>query len=70
MKDWKLGIGTCLSAIAILGIVLGPILGLTTNLGRPWSFLAGFITGLIAGIGATLSVAGLIGLRHPPTSGC
>jgi len=67
MKNRKLGIGACLCAIGALGIVLGPALGLT-DLGRPWSFLVGFATGLIAGLGTALSVAGLAGMRRPPTS--
>lgn len=67
MKNRKLGIGACLSAIGALGIVLGPALGLT-DLGRPWSFLVGFATGVIAGLGAALSVAGLAGMRPPPAS--
>jgi len=50
-----------------LGIVLGPALGLT-DLGRPWSFLVGFATGVIAGLGTALSVAGLAGMRQPPAS--
>ncbi len=67
MKNRKLGIGACLCALGALGIVLGPVLGLT-ELGRPWTFLVGFTVGLIAGIGAALSVAGLAGLRRPPVS--
>lgn len=67
MKNWKLGIGACLSAIGALGIVLGPALGLT-DLEYPWSFLVGFVTGVIAGLGTALSVAGLAGVRCPPAS--
>jgi len=67
VKNRKLGIGACLCAIGGLGIVLGPALGLT-DLGRPWSFLVGFATGVIAGLGTALSVVGLAGMRQPPTS--
>jgi hypothetical protein len=67
MKNRKLGIGACLCAIGALGIVLGPALGLT-DLGRPWSFLAGFTIGVIAGLGVALSIAGLVGMRRPPVS--
>ena len=67
MKNRKLGIGACLCAIGALGIVLGPALGLT-DLGRPWSFLVGFATGVIAGLGTALSVVGLAGMRQPPAS--
>ena len=67
MESRKLGIGACLCGIGALGIILGPALGVT-DLGRPWSFLAGFTTGVIAGLGAALSVAGLAGMRQPPAS--
>ena len=67
MKNRRLVTGACLCAIGGLGIVLGPALGLT-DLGRPWSFLVGFATGVIAGLGTALSVAGLAGMRQPPTS--
>ena len=67
MENRKLGIGACLSVVGALGIILGPALGVT-DLGRPWSFLAGFTTGVIAGLGAALSIAGLLGMRRPPAS--
>jgi hypothetical protein len=44
-------------------MALGPVVGATT-LGRPWSFLAGFVVGVIAGIGAALAVHGLIERRR------
>lgn len=62
MKSQKLGWGACLAVIGALSIVLGPTLGLT-ELGRPWSFLIGFTFGVITGLGATLSVAGLLEVR-------
>ena len=68
MEKRRLGIGACLCVVGALGFILGPALGLT-DLGRPWSFLLGFAIGVIAGLGATLSVAGLAGLRRPPASG-
>ena len=67
MANRRLGVGACLAGIGALGIILGPALGVT-DLGRPWSFLVGFITGVITGLGATLSVAGLVGMRRPPAS--
>jgi hypothetical protein len=67
VKNWKLGLGGCFAVMGALGIVLEPVLGLT-ELGRPWTFLVGFSVGLMAGIGAALSVAGLAGLRRPPVS--
>lgn len=66
MKKRKLGIGACLACLGVLGIVLGSTLGLT-ELGRPWSFLLGFTFGVMAGAGTTLTIAGLAGLRRPPT---
>ena len=67
MKSRKLGIGACLCVVGALGIILGPALGVT-DLGHPWSFLVGFMTGVIAGLGTALSVAGLVGMRRPPAS--
>ena len=66
MNKRKLGIGACLLCIGALGIVLGSTLGLT-ELGRPWSFLLGFTFGVMAGAGTSLTIAGLAGLRCPPT---
>ncbi len=63
MDRRKLGIGAFLATVGALGIVLGPLLGLT-DLGFPWSFLAGFVTGLLAGLGATLSISVLLDLRR------
>jgi len=65
VRNWKLGIGACLSGIGALGIVLGSVLGLT-ELGRPWSFLLGFSFGVMAGIGVALSISGLVGQRRSP----
>jgi hypothetical protein len=58
----KLGIGATLGALGATGIVLGSILGLT-NLGRPWSFLAGFLFGVLSGVGVALAIAGLLERR-------
>jgi len=54
-----------MSGMGALGIVLGSTLGLN-ELGRPWSFLVGFIFGVMAGIGVALSISGLVDLRRPP----
>jgi len=67
MKNQKLGLGAVLGIVGALGITLGPTLGLA-DLGRPWTFLVGFAFGLLAGIGAVLSIAGLSGRRRPPTN--
>jgi len=53
MANRKLGIGACFALLGALGIALGPVMGLTDLL-YPWSFLAGFVTGILAGLGATL----------------
>lgn len=58
----KAGLGSALATLGALGIVLGPKMG-ATALGKPWSFLAGFSVGVIAGIGVALAVSGLLDLR-------
>jgi hypothetical protein len=55
----KLGAGTVLSVLGGIGGALAPTLG-ATALGRPWSFLAGFVFGLMAGTGVVLAISGLI----------
>jgi hypothetical protein len=58
----KTGIGAVLAVLGAAGFIIGPPLGLA-DLARPWSFLIGFAVGIVAGLGATLTVAGLIELR-------
>jgi len=58
----KTGIGAALACLGALGFVIGPALGLA-DLARPWSFLIGFVVGIVAGLGATVAVAGLIEMR-------
>jgi len=67
MAKRRLGIGACLCVAGALGFILGPTLGLY-DLGRPWSFLMGFATGVMAGLGTALSLAGLAGMRRSPAS--
>lgn len=55
-----------LSVLGGLGLVFGPRLGLT-ELGRPWTFLAGFGVGLVTGLGLVMAVAGLLGARLDST---
>ena len=55
----KLGLGGALSGAGGLGMVLGSILG-ASALPRPWSFLVGFTVGILAGMGVSLALAGLI----------
>ena len=55
----KLSLGAVLATLGALGIVLSLLLGWSEAAG-PWDFLLGFATGVVTGLGATLSVAGLI----------
>jgi hypothetical protein len=40
-------------------MVIAPMLG-ATGLERPWSFLAGFVVGIVCGVGVALSIYGLV----------
>lgn len=51
--------GAALAAIAGICIVLSLLLGWSAA-PRPWGFLLGFATGVVAGLGATLAISGLI----------
>jgi NhaP-type Na+/H+ or K+/H+ antiporter len=55
----RLALGAALATIGALGIALSLLLGWSEAPG-PWAFLLGFVTGVVTGLGATLSVAGLI----------
>ena len=55
----KLALGSALAAFGALGVVLSPLLGWITA-PRPWGFLVGVALGVLAGLGSTLAVAGLI----------
>lgn len=55
----KIGLGSILAVFGGIGIVLGPSLGFT-RLSEPWSFITGIIIGIIGGIGAVLSILGLL----------
>ena len=59
----KIALGSVLSTLGALGIVLSVLLEWTV-LPRPWGFLLGFVLGVAAGLGATLAIAGLIERRH------
>ena len=59
----KLTIGIIFSILGGAGIILGPLLGFT-ELARPWSFLLGFIFGVITGIGVALALFGLYEMRE------
>jgi len=58
----KRGIGVMFVTIGGIGIILGTLLGFS-DLDRPWSFLMGFLLGVIAGIGVVLSISGLLERR-------
>jgi hypothetical protein len=58
----KLGFGSALATLGGVGAVLLPLLG-WTEIGRPWSFLLGFVFGLSAGVGVALSIAGMLERR-------
>ena len=58
----KLGLGSVLAVLGGAGIILGLILG-AGDLGRPWSFLLGFIFGIASGMGVALSISGLLDRR-------
>jgi hypothetical protein len=59
--DWqtKTGTGAVLAVLGGIGMALGPSLG-ATALGRPWSFIVGFMVGVATGIGVVLVISGLI----------
>jgi hypothetical protein len=59
----KIALGAVLSTLGALGIVLSLLLG-WTEAARPWSFVLGFVVGVIAGLGATLAITGLIERRR------
>jgi len=63
--EWqrKTGVGAVLGVLGGIFVVVGPVLGLT-ELGRPWSFLVGFVVGVITGLGAVLTVSGLLDRRR------
>ena len=59
----KIAVGSALAASGGLLLVLAPLMG-WYSLPGPWDFILGFATGLLAGLGATLTIAGLIERRH------
>lgn len=58
----KLSVGAILAILGAAGIILGPHIGFT-ELARPWSFILGFVFGLLVGAGVALSVFGLLETR-------
>ena len=51
-----------LYSIGAICAILGPLLGFS-ELARPWSFVLGFIFGVLSGIGAVLSLFGIHEMR-------
>jgi hypothetical protein len=58
----KRTIGIIFAILGGAGIMFGPLLGFT-ELARPWSFLLGFIFGVMTGIGVALALFGLYEMR-------
>lgn len=58
----KLSVGCLLAVIGAIGIVVGALSG-WSSFDRTWSFLLGFAFGVLAGMGATLAISGLIDRR-------
>ncbi len=58
----KTALGSALAAVAALCMVLSPLLGWSAA-PRPWGFLLGFVFGVLAGLGVTLTVSGMIERR-------
>jgi hypothetical protein len=52
-----------LATLGALSIVLSLLLGWLETVG-PWAFLLGFVTDVVTGLGATLSVVGLVERRR------
>ncbi len=58
----KLAVGSVLAILGGIGMAIGPFLG-ASDLGRPTSFLVGFMVGVVAGVGVALAVSGLLEQR-------
>jgi CBS-domain-containing membrane protein len=59
----KISLGALLAIFGAIGFILGPSLGANV-LPQPWSFIAGFLVGVMTGIGAALCVKGLLEQRQ------
>jgi len=58
----KLGLGSLFSVLGAAGIILGPLLGLS-DLAQPWSFILGFVFGVLSGVGVALVISGFLERR-------
>ena len=61
--DTKIGLGSALSALGALAIALSLLLG-WTEAPTSWVLLLGFVVGLLIGLGAALTIVGLIERRR------
>jgi len=59
----KLYIGSLFALVGAFGLIFGPTLG-ATMLGKPWSFMVGFLMGVMGGMGAVLSIDGLLKMKQ------
>lgn len=59
----RMALGAALASMAGLFIVLSAVVG-WSGAAQPWGFLLGLILGILAGLGATLTVSGLIEYRR------
>jgi putative Mn2+ efflux pump MntP len=59
----KIAFGSVLAAVGGLLMALSPIVG-WYSFPRPWDFLLGFATGLLAGAGAVMTIGGLVERRR------
>jgi MFS family permease len=59
----KLYIGSLFGIVGAFGLIFAPTFG-AIALERPWSFIAGFLVGVICGIGVVLSIDSLLELRR------
>ena len=55
----KIALGSVLATLGALGVVLSLLLEWPAA-PRPWGFLLAFLVGVLAGVGVTLTVAGLV----------
>jgi hypothetical protein len=58
----KIGLGSVMGTFGALGIVLLLLLGESVE-AQTWVSLLAFVVGILAGVGATLAIAGLIERR-------
>jgi hypothetical protein len=59
----RIALGSGLSTFGALAIVLSVLFEWAVA-PRPWGFLWGFFTGVVAGLGVTLAISGLLDRRR------